>query len=181
EVRGLAEDWNECDVILSEEDVAQMWERPRYGVIAQTTQPIERVLQLVLLMRRRFPSSEVRFVDTVCQPTKLRQVAAIEIALQSDVVVVVGGKNSNNTRELAGTCARYCSRVHQIQTAAELRREWFEGAETVGITAGTSSPDALTQEVEEWLRHFDQQTPADNQPALAAPERMESRELLTMA
>src|SRR5882762_8767234 len=72
EVRGLTEDLAEFDVVLSEEDILGLNERPRFGVAAQTTQPIAKVRYLVDLLRRRFPKSEVRFVDTVCQPTKQR-------------------------------------------------------------------------------------------------------------
>ena len=154
EVRGLTEDLAEFDVVLSEADVYALKERSRFGVAAQTTQPIERVLQLVSLIRRRFPGSEVRFVDTVCQPTKQRQTAAIEMAQQSDVVIVIGGVNSNNTRELVATCSRHCARVHHVRTAADLRREWFAGAETVGITAGTSTPDGLIDSVEKNIRRL---------------------------
>ena len=78
-------------------------ERPRFGVAAQTTQPIERVRHLVGLIGGGFPASEVRFIDTVCQPTKQRQHAAVELAQQCDVVVVIGGAHSNNTRELVAT------------------------------------------------------------------------------
>jgi 4-hydroxy-3-methylbut-2-en-1-yl diphosphate reductase len=104
------------------------------------------------LMRRRFPLSEVRYVDTVCQPTKQRQTSALDLARQSDVVVVVGGAHSNNTRELTATCRCLCARVYHVQSAADLRAEWFDGAATVGITAGTSTPDTIIDAVEEWLQ-----------------------------
>src|SRR5215469_15432998 len=125
EVRGLTEDLVEFDIVLSEADVQQIQEHPRFGVAAQTTQPIEKVRLLVNSLRRRFPNSEVRFIDTVCQPTKQRQHAAVELAQQCDVVIVIGGAHSNNTRELVETCSRYCLRVHHVQTAADLREEWF--------------------------------------------------------
>ena len=151
EVRGMTEDLGVFDVVLSEEDVANLRERPRFGVLSQTTQPIEKVRRLVQLLREHFPKSELRFVDTVCQPTKQRQNAAIELARQSDAVVVIGGAHSNNTHELVKTCSRFCARVHHVQTAAELRAEWFADAETVGITAGTSTPDTVIVQVEQWL------------------------------
>jgi 4-hydroxy-3-methylbut-2-enyl diphosphate reductase len=154
EVRGLTEDLAEFDVVLSEEDVLQLEARSRFGVAAQTTQPIDRVRHLVGLIRRRFPDSEIRFVDTVCQPTKQRQNAAIELAQQSNVVVVIGGAHSNNTRELVGTCRRSCTRVHHVQTAAELREDWFQAEDTVGITAGTSTPDQLIEEVERRIQEI---------------------------
>lgn len=154
EVRGLTEDLVEFDVVLTEEDVLQLRERPRFGIAAQTTQPIERVRWLVQLIRTRFPQSEVRFIDTVCQPTKHRQHAAVELAQHCDVVVVIGGTHSNNTHELVSTCSRYCSRVHHVQTAADLRSEWFSDFDTVGITAGTSTPDKIIAEVELQLRSY---------------------------
>jgi 4-hydroxy-3-methylbut-2-enyl diphosphate reductase len=151
EVRGMTEDLVEFDVVLTEADVAQLRERPRFGIAAQTTQPIERVRELARLIRERFPNSEMRLVDTVCQPTKQRQHAAVELAQRCDVVIVIGGAHSNNTRELVQTCAKYCERVHHIQTANELHDDWFHGDEAVGITAGTSTPDALVDDVERWL------------------------------
>jgi 4-hydroxy-3-methylbut-2-enyl diphosphate reductase len=154
EVRGLTEDLAEFDVVLDENDVLQLRERARFGIAAQTTQPIDKVRQLVGLIRGRFPGSEVRFVDTVCQPTKQRQNAAVELAQQCEVVVVIGGAHSNNTHELVRTCRRYCARVHHVQTAGDLRGEWFDGAQTVGLTAGTSTPDAVTDEVEQRIREL---------------------------
>ena len=151
EVRGLTEDLAECDIVLTEADVSALRERPRFGIAAQTTQPIERVRQLVALVRARFPQSEVRFVDTVCQPTKQRQTAAEELARQCDVVVVIGGAHSNNTRELVATCARLCPRVHHVQGPDNLCPDWFAGAETVGLTAGTSTPDTTIDAVEQAL------------------------------
>jgi 4-hydroxy-3-methylbut-2-enyl diphosphate reductase len=151
EVRGMTEDLNDFDVVLTESDVFELHARSRFGVAAQTTQPIERVRRLVELMRERFPESEVRFMDTVCQPTKQRQNAAIDLAQRCDVVVVIGGAHSNNTHELVRTCALYCQRVHHVQTAADLQPAWFGGARTVGITAGTSTPDTLVDGVEQWL------------------------------
>jgi 4-hydroxy-3-methylbut-2-enyl diphosphate reductase len=152
EVRGLTEDLAEFDVVLTEEDVRLLADRPRFGVASQTTQPVDKVLRLVESIRRRFPCSEVRHIDTVCQPTKQRQISALDLARESDVVVVVGGAHSNNTRELAATCRRHCSRVHHVQGAEDLRAEWFEGAATVGITAGTSTPDDIIDAVENWLQ-----------------------------
>jgi 4-hydroxy-3-methylbut-2-en-1-yl diphosphate reductase len=152
EVRGMTEDLDEFDVVLGGEDVANLRGCPRFGVIAQTTQPIDKVRQLVQLLRERFPQSEVRFIDTVCQPTKQRQNAAIELARQCDVVVVIGGAHSNNTHELVESSLRFCARVHHIQTAADLHEEWFRAEDTVGITAGTSTPDEVIDEVEHRLR-----------------------------
>jgi 4-hydroxy-3-methylbut-2-enyl diphosphate reductase len=154
EVRGMTEDLEAFDVVLDERDVEQLAERAVFGIVAQTTQPIEQVRHLVRLLRSRFPKSEVRFIDTVCQPTKQRQHAAVELARQCDLVIVIGGAHSNNTHELVRTCAQHCARVHHVQTAADLRAEWFINAQTVGLTAGTSTPDAVIDTVERWLQNF---------------------------
>jgi 4-hydroxy-3-methylbut-2-enyl diphosphate reductase len=154
EVRGLTEDLDAFDVVLNEEDVLRLDEHPRIGIAAQTTQSLERVQHLVALIRRRFPQSDVRFIDTVCQPTKQRQNAARELARQCDVVIVVGGANSNNTRELVNTCSHYCARVHHVQTESDLRPEWFSTAGVVGITAGTSTPDEVIDLIERRIREL---------------------------
>jgi 4-hydroxy-3-methylbut-2-enyl diphosphate reductase len=154
EVRGLTGDLDEFDVVQEEADVFALAERARFGVAAQTTQPVERVERLVNLLRRRFPRSEVRFVDTVCRPTKQNQSAAAELARKCDVVVVVGGAHSNNTRELVHTCRRHCACVYHVQDAGGLRPEWFRGVATAGITAGTSTPDDVIDRVERWLEQW---------------------------
>jgi 4-hydroxy-3-methylbut-2-enyl diphosphate reductase len=152
EVRGLTGDRTDYDVVLNAADVARLQPRTRFGIVAQTTQPVDKVTRLVSLIRRRFPDAEVRYRDTVCQPTKQRQQAAIELAQAADVVIVIGGAHSNNTHELVNTCSRHCLRVHHVQTAADLLPEWFNENDTVGITAGTSTPDEVIQQTEAWLQ-----------------------------
>jgi 4-hydroxy-3-methylbut-2-enyl diphosphate reductase len=154
EVRGLTDDLDAYDVILDESEIPLLAPRPRLGVAAQTTQPVDRVRHMVERIRRQFPQSDVRFIDTVCRPTKDRQAAAVALARQSDVVIVVGGARSNNTRELVKTCARHCSLVHHVETETDVRPEWFETAATVGLTAGTSTPDDVIDRVEHRIREI---------------------------
>ena len=154
EVRGLTGDLAQFDVVLCEADIDNLEERTRFGVVAQTTQPVEKVRHLVRLIQQRFPNAKVRFSDTVCQPTKQRQSAAIELAQRSDAVVVIGGAHSNNTRELVATCQRHCPRVFHVQDAAELDPARFADACTVGLTAGTSTPDSVIASVEQRLREI---------------------------
>ena len=151
EVRGLTEDLKEFDVVQDERDVARLAPRSRFGVIAQTTQPLDRVGYLVEAIRARHPHAEIRFVDTVCHPTKQRQAAAIELAKKVELVLVIGGAQSNNTAELCATCRKHCPRVYHVQTAIDLRSEWFEGIKSVGITAGTSTPQSTIDDIEKWV------------------------------
>jgi 4-hydroxy-3-methylbut-2-enyl diphosphate reductase len=152
EVRGLTEDLADFDVVLSEEDVSRLASRRRFGILAQTTQPLDRVHDLAACVRRRFPDSEVRVVDTVCAPTKLRQRAAAELAGRCDVTIVIGGAHSNNTRELAATCRRHCARVVHVQGAGDLQAEWFDDVRVAGITAGTSTPESVIDGVQARLK-----------------------------
>ena len=76
------------------------------------------------------------------------------MARQADVVIVVGGRSSNNTRELVKSCARHCHRVHHVETDEDVRPEWFASAQVVGLTAGTSTPDDVIDRVEERIRLY---------------------------
>src|SRR5712692_4037521 len=154
EVRGLVGDLDEYAVISSEEELPRLAGRPRLGVVSQTTQPLEFVRQMVDRIRTAFPAAEVRFVDTVCQPTKERQSAARRLASLCPVVIVIGGRNSNNTRQLVRTCAMEGARAYQVESAADLRPEWFIDIDIVGLTAGTSTPDEGIQEVHDALLRF---------------------------
>jgi 4-hydroxy-3-methylbut-2-enyl diphosphate reductase len=151
EVRGLVGDLEDYTVVLEEEDLEQLAGRNFLGVVAQTTQPLEHVQALVAAMRRRFPTADIRFTDTVCQPTKDRQDALRSLTLESDVVVVVGGPDSNNSRKLTELARGLGRPAYQVANADELRPEWFQGARVVGLTAGTSTPDRIIDEVRAWL------------------------------
>jgi 4-hydroxy-3-methylbut-2-enyl diphosphate reductase len=151
EVRGLTGDLREYTVILHESDIERLAGKPRLGVVAQTTQPLERVEALVAAIRHRFPDADVAFIDTVCQPTKDRQEAMRRLVDESEVIVVVGGPESNNSRKLTEFARSRGRTAYQVARAEELRPEWFEGVGTVGLTAGTSTPDDIIAEVRAWL------------------------------
>jgi 4-hydroxy-3-methylbut-2-enyl diphosphate reductase len=139
EVRGLTEDFPEARVVDRPSDILKLPRRDRYGVISQTTQPIDRVRALVAEIKRLHPASEVHFVDTVCKPTKDRQSALRKLIDVAEVIVVVGGRESNNTRQLVETCRASDKRAFHIERPDELRSEWFDGISVVGLTAGTST------------------------------------------
>jgi 4-hydroxy-3-methylbut-2-enyl diphosphate reductase len=154
EVQGLIGDLDECAVIQTLADIPQLAGHAKIGVISQTTQPLSFVLEMVDAIRAAFPEAEVRFRDTVCQPTKDRQTAARRLAAECEVVVVVGGRNSNNTRQLLRTCEAEGAFAYQVERAADLRPEWFAGVERVGLTAGTSTPDETIESVRQELLHI---------------------------
>jgi 4-hydroxy-3-methylbut-2-en-1-yl diphosphate reductase len=157
EVRGLVGDLGEYTIILEESDLEKLDSRlarephARLGVVAQTTQPLEWVMELTAALRTRFPEADVRLIDTVCQPTKDRQRAMRLLAEESDVIVVVGGPQSNNSRKLAELARGLGRPARLVANASELRPEWFDDCEVVGLTAGTSTPDSVIQEARRWL------------------------------
>lgn len=169
EVLGMTEDLESFDVVETEADVGTLSNRRKFGIVAQTTQPIDRVTELVAAIRTQFPGSDVFFMDTVCRPTKNRQAAAVQLAKQCTVVIVIGGRNSYNTQELLATCGKFCDRVYHIESADNLRSSWIGSNDIVGITAGTSTPDWIIDSVENSLKgiHSDVddstiQTPQEN-------------------
>lgn len=153
EVRGLIEDFADAVVVNDSRDIAGLPNATRIGIISQTTQPIDRVLSLVDEIRRARPQAEVRFVDTVCKPTKDRQSALKKLVEAADTIVVVGGRESNNTRELAQTCLAVGRRAIHVERAEELRAADFLTASVVGVTAGTSTlPETVSAVVSELKR-----------------------------
>jgi 4-hydroxy-3-methylbut-2-enyl diphosphate reductase len=151
EVQGLVGDLDDYTIVLEEADLKRLEGRSRLGIVSQTTQPIEKVLDLVAVMRGRFPAADIRFIDTVCQPTKDRQGALQRLAAVTDVVVVVGGPDSNNSRKLTELARSLGRPAYQVANAKELRPQWFAGKRLVGLTAGTSTPDHVIGEVRDWL------------------------------
>lgn len=111
----------------------------RIGVVVQTTQSEERYNRVLEALQAR--CGDVRAFKTICSATQQRQQAAQELASVSDAMVVIGGRNSGNTRRLVEICAKQCP-THHIEAASELNPAWFVGAERVGITAGASTPQS---------------------------------------
>ena len=147
EVRGLTGDFPGATVVETEADIANVPLTIRYGVIAQTTQPSDKVRVLVDALRAARPDAEVCFRDTVCQPTKDRQTALRKLLAEADVVIVVGGRGSNNTRQLVLAAEAAGRRAHQVERPDELDPAWLKDAEVVGLTAGTSTLRETVQAV----------------------------------
>ncbi len=138
-----------CTVVKPGEAVPE-FEAKKVAVIAQTTcigADFERVVG-TLAGRHK----EVRAVNTICNDTEERQADARALAREVDAVVVVGGKNSANTRHLAEICREIQARTWHVETEDELRPEWFGGCRAVGLSAGASTPDWVVEGVAAWLR-----------------------------
>lgn len=125
----------------------------RVGVVVQTTQSQEHLAELVRYLAPR--TRELLVYNTICSATEQRQTAAMAMADRVDVVVVVGGRNSGNTRRLAELCAARQSRTYHVESATELDPAWFSGVRVVGITAGASTPPEQIKAVADRLAAMD--------------------------
>ncbi len=125
-------------VVGSPADAAQAELEKRVGVVVQTTQSQKLLSDVVSELTPRV--RELRILNTICAATVRRQEAASDLASRADVMVVVGGKNSGNTRRLAEVCCTRCPSTYHIETPDELDPSWFTGADLIGVTAGASTP-----------------------------------------
>lgn len=150
EVRGLVEDLEAPLVVASLADVAT-WPDARLGVVAQTTTPVDLVERLLAAIRAANPHADVLYVDTVCAPTKARVDALERLLPQVDALVVVGGRDSNNTRQLVARGEAAGVPTCHVAAVRELDAAWFAGRQVVGLTAGTSTLPRTVDEVHGWL------------------------------
>jgi 4-hydroxy-3-methylbut-2-enyl diphosphate reductase len=146
EVEGITGDLTEFEVIESAEEV-RSYPQSRLGIVCQTTATERDVAAIRAAVAARNPGASIKFMDTVCLPTKEHQRALARLLEKVDAVVVVGGRNSNNTRQLAARCRERGKPVLHVQSAADLDPDWFRHFASVGLTAGTSTLAETVDEV----------------------------------
>ncbi|MFA5351869.1 MAG: 4-hydroxy-3-methylbut-2-enyl diphosphate reductase [Candidatus Gracilibacteria bacterium] len=145
EMQAVVEDFPQAIVVNDVEDSRlQNFSQKKVALLSQTTETEEN-FQAVAAKLRDF-SAEVEIVKTICNATTERQNAAVELAREVEVMIVIGGKNSNNTRKLFQLVSEI-TRSYWIENSTELKTEWFAGVEKVGITAGASTPEAAIEKV----------------------------------
>ena len=150
EVRGIL-GWAKGNGIaaLDEKFIAKLDQIPRrIGILSQTTQVPTHFTEFVrkLIDSSFIRDAEMRIIDTICHDIRERQAAAIELAGQVDLMLVVGGHHSANTNRLAELCSQV-TETHLVETAAEIRTSLLEGKRRVGITAGASTDEQIVNEV----------------------------------
>jgi 4-hydroxy-3-methylbut-2-enyl diphosphate reductase len=121
--------------------------KKRMGIVAQTTQSMDNLRQIVDVCLSK--CKELRVFNTICDATAVRQSEARTIARQADLMLVIGGFNSANTTRLAQICREIQPRTHHVETADQIEPDWFRDVELVGITAGASTPRWIIEEVVE--------------------------------
>jgi len=123
----------------------------KIGILSQTTQPREKLNKLILNILDH--QKEIKIHNTICNATSNRQKSAISLCSESDLMIVIGGKNSANTKNLFEICSNNI-KTYWISDKDELKKEWFNNINAVGITAGASTPDYVIKEVIEKIKSF---------------------------
>lgn len=146
EVKSIFE-WSEQQAIIIEtvEEAQALKYFNKIGIVAQTTFSGKMFKQIVNVLLDK--SNNIMISRTICTATEQRQEAAMEVARNVDLMIVIGGKNSANTTRLAELCLHTGCKTYHIETAEEIEKDWFVGVENVGLTAGASTPDWIIEEV----------------------------------
>jgi len=132
-------------VVVSIDDLKKFYLKDRVAVIAQTTKRVDQFLKITNYLIRRH--KEVRVFNTICNATFDNQSAASDLAIESDVMIVIGGKNSSNTKQLLNICLDHCKDSYLIESENELEYNWFKNKKQCGITAGASTPDWIIEKI----------------------------------
>jgi 4-hydroxy-3-methylbut-2-enyl diphosphate reductase len=120
--------------------------------LSQTTLSVDETMETVLKLREKFPTLQNPPSDDICYATQNRQVAIKKVGSESDLVLVIGSANSSNTVRLVEVALEAGAKAaYRIDYASEIKDEWFEGVETVGVSSGASAPEDLVDEVLEYL------------------------------
>ncbi|MEW6214033.1 MAG: 4-hydroxy-3-methylbut-2-enyl diphosphate reductase [Nitrospirota bacterium] len=152
EVKGLMS-YASDDVIVVDEKTPLPRLKSKVGIVVQTTQPLEALKKVLSDVTEH--AKEIKVYNTICNSTALRLKETEEMAHKVDVMIVVGGKNSANTTQLARLCKSLSVPTYHIETSSEIKREWVKGAKKIGITAGASTPKWIIKEVEEKIRDIE--------------------------
>jgi len=141
-------------LVESEEDVDRL-EVPdpgRIAYISQTTLSVDETRSIINRLRQRFPAIVGPRTDDICYATTNRQAAVKQLAVQCDLVLVIGSRNSSNSNRLVEVAREHGADSHLIDNEAEVREEWLDGKRVVGITSGASAPESLVQRLVEFFR-----------------------------
>lgn len=141
------------------DDIKDIRPPKRIGIVSQSTQVLTELKEFVAKINEHFlgKTKEIKVHNTICAPTTHLQASATELAQECQVMVVIGGKRSANTQHLADLCREQGATTYKIERADEIDSTWFAGIESVGVTAGASTPDESIEEVVAQLRAIDLQ------------------------
>jgi 4-hydroxy-3-methylbut-2-enyl diphosphate reductase len=143
---------NKAYIVNTSEEAMELPEMEKSCVVSQTTNRLDKFLELSKIVEGK--SNETILFNTICNATKLRQEAAEEVARKADAMIVIGGKHSSNTIKLAEISSRHCKNVFHIETIEELALQKLQNFNTIGITAGASTPDWIIKEAVKVMENY---------------------------
>lgn len=150
EVKGIASQVKDPIIVSSSKEALTLRKYKRAGVVSQSTQTIENVQEIInIIMTKVF---DLRFVNTICFPTKRNQTQIKELAKQCDLMVVIGSFTSANSKRLTALAKERNDKSYQVTNADEINPNWFKGVEIVGVSAGASTPDKIINDVLEKIK-----------------------------
>lgn len=152
-VQSYAENQDDVHIVLEPADLENIiFKNNKIATVAQTTKKKEKYLEIVnyLILKNK----EVRVFNTICDATFENQDAARELSKEVDIMIVIGGKNSSNTKQLHSICLENCSNSYLIENETELENSWFLNKKLCGVTAGASTPDWIIQQVVDKIESF---------------------------
>jgi len=145
EVVGIASQVSDAIIVSNIEEAMKLRKMKKAGVVSQSTQTIENVQKIInIIMTKVY---DLNFVNTICFPTKRNQNQIKDLAKQCDVMIVIGSFTSANSKRLTLLAKEINDRSYQVTNADEIKIEWFNGAKTVGLSAGASTPDNIIDDV----------------------------------
>jgi 4-hydroxy-3-methylbut-2-enyl diphosphate reductase len=133
-------------------DALEVEDPEHVAFITQTTLSVDETAAIIARLRERFPSITAPKSDDICYATTNRQIAVKQLARECELVLVIGSTNSSNSNRLVEVAREHGARSHLIDNAAQVREEWLEGIETVGITSGASAPEDLVGDLVSFFR-----------------------------
>ena len=145
EVVGIASQVSDAIIVSNIEEAMRLRKMKKAGVVSQSTQTIENVQKIISIIMTKV--YDLNFVNTICFPTKRNQNQIKDLAKQCDVMIVIGSFTSANSKRLALLAEEINDRSYQVTNADEIKVEWFNGAKTVGLSAGASTPDNIIDDV----------------------------------
>lgn len=148
EVEGIVGHVRNAIVVENPEQAKTLPKMEKIGVVVQTTQTLKNFQDIVSLLKNK--TDNLKIYNTICSATAERQEVAIELAKRSDLMIVIGGRNSGNTKQLKELCSNITETKH-IESHQELKPEWFKDKKTVGITAGASTPIEIIKKVKKTI------------------------------
>ncbi len=150
-------------LVENESDVTKLQVRnpEKLAYVTQTTLSVDDTARVIDTLRLRFPAIQGPRKDDICYATQNRQDAVKQLALECEVVLVVGSPNSSNSNRLRELAERCGARAYLIDGPDDLQEEWFSGSQAVGITAGASAPEVLVRDVIDGLRKLGASTPVE--------------------